>query len=348
MAKRFHDTEIYDKDWFIELKPVNKLLWEYITKKSNHAGIWDVNLAIAKRLIGLSEKIDLDDFVEECNADGKVRIIKIKGGKKIFITTTVEFQYQGKHDVCYLNPKEPVRKSIIELLNQHNETKVWLEEKIKSGVIVIGQMQENKHLTRSQLTTKVKGLILKIDDFTCQYCGSKEDLEVDHVVPIELGGTNDNDNLLTCCSSCNKSKGHQKSALEYSKELAVKPGKRLFGLLLKQHSKDNFLRGFLGAKDKDTDKDKAKDSNSILHSTLPIDSKKKKTKKEKSSEVKTKSVKMSKPPKFIDRYDQTYETRILNKYGQQAVTAYHLHLRSLGWRNEFSRTSGRRKWVPPG
>lgn len=47
------------------------------------------------------------------------------------------------------------------------------------------------------------------DAWTCGYCGSKEGpFDVDHVVPISLGGAfDDQDNLLLACAPCNRSKG---------------------------------------------------------------------------------------------------------------------------------------------
>lgn len=47
------------------------------------------------------------------------------------------------------------------------------------------------------------------DNFTCQYCGQKAPdviLHVDHKVPKVNGGTNQEENLVTCCSSCNVGK----------------------------------------------------------------------------------------------------------------------------------------------
>lgn len=47
------------------------------------------------------------------------------------------------------------------------------------------------------------------DGFACIYCGANEGetmLTLDHVLPRELGGTHDGENLVTCCFSCNSSK----------------------------------------------------------------------------------------------------------------------------------------------
>ncbi len=45
------------------------------------------------------------------------------------------------------------------------------------------------------------------DRFTCQYCGSKEDLTFDHVIPRSKGGLTTWENVVTACSPCNLRKG---------------------------------------------------------------------------------------------------------------------------------------------
>ena len=45
------------------------------------------------------------------------------------------------------------------------------------------------------------------DRFSCQYCGSKEDLTFDHLVPRSRGGQDSWENLVACCLRCNNVKG---------------------------------------------------------------------------------------------------------------------------------------------
>lgn len=52
-----------------------------------------------------------------------------------------------------------------------------------------------------------RDLIYKRDGHTCQYCGCKENLTLDHIIPSSRGGTNDWDNLTTACKPCNLRKG---------------------------------------------------------------------------------------------------------------------------------------------
>ena len=62
---------------------------------------------------------------------------------------------------------------------------------------------------REQIKKGQRFDILKRDGFTCQYCGRKPPvviLHVDHILAVALGGSNDDDNLLTSCSDCNLGK----------------------------------------------------------------------------------------------------------------------------------------------
>ena len=45
------------------------------------------------------------------------------------------------------------------------------------------------------------------DRFSCQYCGSREDLTFDHIVPRSKGGTTTWKNVVAACSNCNLCKG---------------------------------------------------------------------------------------------------------------------------------------------
>ena len=66
---------------------------------------------------------------------------------------------------------------------------------------------------RKALPKKLRFEVFKRDSFTCQYCGRMAPdvvLEVDHIVPVAEGGTNDIMNLITSCHDCNSGKGKRK------------------------------------------------------------------------------------------------------------------------------------------
>src|SRR6202035_5383832 len=42
------------------------------------------------------------------------------------------------------------------------------------------------------------------DDWTCQYCGARSNLTVDHVIPRSKGGSSSWENIVASCAPCNR------------------------------------------------------------------------------------------------------------------------------------------------
>ncbi len=49
----------------------------------------------------------------------------------------------------------------------------------------------------------------------CAYCGSEDNLTIDHIVPQSKGGMDVTKNVVCCCHDCNQSKGHEHWKLWY-------------------------------------------------------------------------------------------------------------------------------------
>lgn len=59
------------------------------------------------------------------------------------------------------------------------------------------------------VTKRTRFEVLRRDEHTCQYCGSKAPdvaLQIDHVMPVALGGDDKPSNLVTACRDCNSGK----------------------------------------------------------------------------------------------------------------------------------------------
>jgi len=77
--------------------------------------------------------------------------------------------------------------------------------------------------------------IFKRDSFECQYCGTKRELTIDHVVPRAKGGGDTWINLVTACKKCNSKKG------DYTPDEAMmpsrkKPAKPSYAIFLKDYN----------------------------------------------------------------------------------------------------------------
>ncbi|GMI65277.1 hypothetical protein like AT2G23840 [Hibiscus trionum] len=51
--------------------------------------------------------------------------------------------------------------------------------------------------------------VLFRDNFTCQYCRTRDNLTIDHVLPMARGGEWTWENLVTACAKCNSKKGRK-------------------------------------------------------------------------------------------------------------------------------------------
>ena len=67
---------------------------------------------------------------------------------------------------------------------------------------------ERRKWASRYIPDEVRAEILASDQ-TCESCGSKQNLEVDHIIPVSRGGTSDRENLQALCRSCNRRKHNQ-------------------------------------------------------------------------------------------------------------------------------------------
>jgi len=77
----------------------------------------------------------------------------------------------------------------------------------KRVIRLVNYVRISFHQTR--IETPSRAMIYKRDDNECQYCGSRKNLTIDHVIPRSKGGMDTWENLVACCSSCNIAKGNK-------------------------------------------------------------------------------------------------------------------------------------------
>lgn len=62
-------------------------------------------------------------------------------------------------------------------------------------------------INRAKIPDVVKARVYARDNFTCQECGTANDLTLDHIEPWSTGGPDTVDNLRVLCRPCNSRKG---------------------------------------------------------------------------------------------------------------------------------------------
>lgn len=110
MAKRFTDTNKWDKESFSMLPSKMKLVWIFLCDRCDHAGIWDVNLRLLSFFIG--EKVHESDLKKYFGDK-----IQWLSESKVFLPSFVDFQYGN------LNPENKVHLSVINRIEKVGATK---------------------------------------------------------------------------------------------------------------------------------------------------------------------------------------------------------------------------------
>jgi len=101
-------------------------------------------------------------------------------------------------------------KEIDELL----KTAGRAERKVKLGKIKRKISQKAQQLygnipvddKRTPLSDEIKLFVWNRDSGKCVKCGSKENLEFDHIIPVSKGGSSTARNIQLLCEQCNRSK----------------------------------------------------------------------------------------------------------------------------------------------
>jgi 5-methylcytosine-specific restriction endonuclease McrA len=60
--------------------------------------------------------------------------------------------------------------------------------------------------SRQAIPAKIKKKIFERDHYRCRYCGSFQDLIIEHVIPFVRTKDNSEENLVTACHKCNSKK----------------------------------------------------------------------------------------------------------------------------------------------
>ncbi len=102
MAKRFTDTDLWQKEWFQLLSLKEKVLVKFLFENCDNAGVWEVNFRLASFIIG--ETITLKD-IKTIN-EKKSLFVFLHENKYIFISKFIEFQYGQLSENC--KPHIPV------------------------------------------------------------------------------------------------------------------------------------------------------------------------------------------------------------------------------------------------
>lgn len=148
----------------------------------------------------VQEWYDFKDKLLEMQANNKLSERDSKILTEIIINqkTTAELAYLARTDESYdwlqSNQNKPISERRIHQILTQNFPEFHIQTSHK---------QDNPRKNARREQTKLRQQLITEDSF-CKICGSKENLELHHMIPLAIGGDNDNRNIIILCCNCHK------------------------------------------------------------------------------------------------------------------------------------------------
>jgi 5-methylcytosine-specific restriction endonuclease McrA len=108
-----------------------------------------------------------------------------------------------------------VRRAVVLLLKEKAELIEHAEYELHSAsstmsrpmvIRLVSYVRVPRDTHRRKITRRA---VFARDNWTCQYCGARSNLTVDHVIPRSKGGSSTWDNIVASCAPCNRRKGSE-------------------------------------------------------------------------------------------------------------------------------------------
>ncbi len=117
----------------------------------------------------------------------------------------LNYDYQYINQISFRKALKLLAKGKVTVEKYSNVTIRTVTDKIIVPLI-LRLVKLVRQIYRRSVTWSKKNVMVR-DGYTCVYCGTTEDLNIDHVFPQSKGGKNVFENTVTSCSNCNNKKG---------------------------------------------------------------------------------------------------------------------------------------------
>ncbi|CAD5319332.1 unnamed protein product [Arabidopsis thaliana] len=162
------------------------------------------------------KNLDIDEDNDEWDFDGDDDGLETDDHLSCFRGLVLDISYRPVNVVCWK------RAICLEYMDKADVLEYY-DQTVSSptGSFYIPAVLRVVKRRRVKNSLSRKNILLR-DDYTCQYCSSRENLTIDHVMPVSRGGEWTWQNLVAACSRCNSRKG-QKTADEAHMKLLKVP-----------------------------------------------------------------------------------------------------------------------------
>ncbi len=115
---------------------------------------------------------------------------------------------RSEESVIHLSDEEAeeIEKQQIAMKLLERERRRNLEKAVKQELIDNGEIMPA--IGRAHISRDIIDAVYTRDGGRCVYCGSMENLQIDHIIPHSRGGANTIENLQVLCQRCNIEKSN--------------------------------------------------------------------------------------------------------------------------------------------
>ena len=209
-------THSYDNEnFYADISPLDYLTYQLAYYQKNNA-LRAIDAAAANANIFPDYLRNVEQITEfdKYNTDSLPILKKFRKSKeqKIFKDTIIKplTQLTIKVTLESTNINGAYKDSKTAVFSANNIKHVIERASQKNGDFFVNEdiWQSICRVERGKVSNKMRFAIYQRDGNRCRRCGSRYDLEVDHIFPISKGGKSTMDNLQTLCHSCNSAKSN--------------------------------------------------------------------------------------------------------------------------------------------
>ncbi len=144
------------------------------------------------------DEIDIHRFGNELEISGMV----LANGKEVYIIPFTDLDVFPNDLIHEMNMTSDDWNK---LLFQLDHLEVIVRAKDEDGKLQKVILRKSQR----QIDTVIQWNVFRRDNYTCQYCGRNDvPLTIDHVIRWENMGQTHEDNLISACGKCNKTRGN--------------------------------------------------------------------------------------------------------------------------------------------
>ncbi|HFK4243378.1 TPA: HNH endonuclease, partial [Escherichia coli] len=118
------------------------------------------------------DDVNVDELMQTLHEKGFIRRYEVDGNRYFQVINWSKHQNPHHKEIASIIPAPP----------EHKDT-------VCEGYI--------------PLNNSTREMIKKRDGEKCNYCGSTNELEIDHIIPVSKGGNSNPENLQVLCKQCN-------------------------------------------------------------------------------------------------------------------------------------------------